>query len=179
MTSRGLAAALLGIVGAYTFAVRPRLLRWGASDEELQRGFPGSDLIPDGQRSSTTCTTIEAPPSAVWPRLAQMGVDRAGWYSWDRLDNLGRHSAQEIHPEWQEIAIGDRFVATPNGSMWWEVAACEPERLLVLRMSIDLRGMRFDPNGERPRFYTDSTWGWLLEEAPAAGPGSSRAVIGV
>jgi proline iminopeptidase len=33
-------------------------------------------------------------------------------------------------------------------------------------MSIDLRGKRFDPNGARPRFYTDSTWGWLLEELP-------------
>jgi hypothetical protein len=32
-----------------------------------------------------------------------MGTYRAGWYSWDRLDNWGRSSAECIHPEWQEI----------------------------------------------------------------------------
>jgi hypothetical protein len=35
-------------------------------------------------------------------------------------------------------------------------------------MSLDLRGRPFDPGGgrPRPRFYTDSTWGFLLEELP-------------
>ncbi|WP_217635804.1 hypothetical protein [Arthrobacter sp. ok362] len=58
-----------------------------------------------------------------------MGTDRAGCYSWDRLDNFGR-SAESIHPEWQEIAIGDRLAAKLDGSEWWEVAALEPERFL-------------------------------------------------
>jgi hypothetical protein len=71
-----------------------------------------------------------------------------------------------VHPEWQQIAVGDRFIATPSGSMWWEVAACEPERFLALRMSLDLRGRPFDPAGPRPRFYTDSSWCWLLGELP-------------
>ena len=153
-------------MGGYAFAVRPRLLRWGATDEELRRPYPGADLIPGGKRSATTATTIDAPPSAVWPWLMQMGIDRAGWYSWDRLDNFGRRSADRIHPEWQEISVGDRLTATPTGSMWWEVASCEPERFLALRMSLDLRGRPFDPTGAPPRFYTDSTWCWLLDELP-------------
>ena len=33
--------------------------------------------------------TIDARPSAVWPWLVQMGCDRGGFYSWDRLDNGG------------------------------------------------------------------------------------------
>jgi len=110
--------------------------------------------------------TIDAPPPAVWPWLVQMGVDRAGWYGWDRLDNFGRRSAERIHPEWQEIAVGDRLVAKPDGSEWWEVAALEPERFLCLRMSLDLRGRPFDPEGTHPRCFTDSTWGFLLEELP-------------
>jgi proline iminopeptidase len=166
MTARKLLAAALGVVGAYAFGLRPRLLRWGATDAELNRPYPGADLIPGGRRSATTATTIDAPPSAVWPWLVQMGVDRGGWYSWDRLDNFGRPSAERIHPEWQQIAVGDRFSATPSGSMWWEVAACEPERFLALRASLDLRGRPFDPAGPRPRFYTDSTWCWLLQELP-------------
>jgi hypothetical protein len=166
MTARRTLSAAAGVVGGYAFAVRPRLLRWGAADEELSRPYPGADLVPGGTRSATTATTIDAPPSAVWPWLVQMGVDRGGWYSWDRLDNFGRHSTERVHPEWQQICVGERFIATPSGSMWWEVAACEPERFLALRMSLDLRGRPFDPAGPRPRFFTDSTWCWLLEELP-------------
>jgi proline iminopeptidase len=95
-----------------------------------------------------------------------MGVDRGGWYSWDALDNWGRSSAEGIHPEWQNISVGDHLAAKPDGSEWWEVAALEHERFLCLRMSLDLQGRPFDPNGERPRFYTDSTWGFLLEPLP-------------
>ena len=142
------------------------MLRWGATDAEVDRAYPGADLIPGGERSATMAVTIEAPPARVWPWLVQMGTDRAGWYSWDRLDNWGRFSAERIHPEWQEISLGDRLWGTPDGSQSWEVAALEPERFLGLRMSLDLRGRPFDPGGARPRFYTDSTWGFLLEELP-------------
>ena len=107
----------------------------------------------------------KAQPSAAWPWLVQMGVDRAGWYSWDRLDNFGRRSAERIHPESQQISVGDRFTATPVGG-----GACEPERFLALRMPLDLRGRPFDPAGAQPRFYTDSTWCWLLEELPDGRP---------
>ena len=168
-THRLALAATLGLVAAYTLAVRPRLVRWGATDEEVGRAFPGADLIPGATRSATMAVTINAPPSQVWPWLVQMGVDRAGWYSWDRLDNFGRRSADRIHPEWQQISIGDHLTAKPDGSEWWEVAALEQERFLCLRMSLDLRGRPFDPRGTRPRFYTDSTWGFILEELPGHG----------
>jgi Acyl-CoA dehydrogenase, C-terminal domain len=68
--------------------------RWGAADEEVEDTYPGRELIPDGVRSSTMAVTIEAPPASVWPWLVQMGYDRAGWYSRDRLDNGGRPSAR-------------------------------------------------------------------------------------
>lgn len=159
--------ALLGLLlGAYALVVRPRLLRWGATDDEVRRQFPGAELIAGATRSATMAVTIDAPPSAIWPWLVQMGVDRGGWYSWDRLDNFGRRSVDRIHPEWQEIAVGDHLVAKPDGSEWWEVAALEPERFLCLRMSLDLRGRPFDSAGPRPRSSTDSTWGFLLEELP-------------
>jgi hypothetical protein len=92
-------AALLGFAAAvYALAVRPRLLRWGATDEELREPFPGAELIPGGRRGATMAVTIDAPPARVWPWLLQMGCDRAGWYSWDRLDNSGVPSAEDIHP---------------------------------------------------------------------------------
>jgi hypothetical protein len=166
------AAAALGVT--YGSVIRPRLLRWGATDDEVEAIFPGRDLIPNATRGATMATTIDAAPDQVWPWLVQMGTDRGGWYSWDRLDNFGRRSAEQLHPEWQSVAVGDRFAAKPDGGEWWEVAALEPEQLLALRMSVDLRGRPFDPSGEPPRRYTDSTWAFLLRDEPA---GRTRLVV--
>jgi hypothetical protein len=171
MSARKLAVLLTIALGTYAFIVRPRLLRWGATDEEVQSPYPGADLIPNGTRSGTMAVTIDAPPASVWPWLVQMGYRRAGWYSWDYLDNFGRPSADRIHPEWQQISVGD-MLAGPDASAMekaWEVAALAPERFLGLRASFDyLRGRRFDPSKERPRYSTDSLWGFLLEERPGS-----------
>jgi hypothetical protein len=159
--------ALIGVMNrAHALVVRPRLLRWGATDEEVAGWFPGADLVPGGNRGATMAATIDAPRSRVWPWLVQMGCDRAGWYSWDRLDNGGAQSAKRIHPEWQHIAVGDRLASSPSGRAWFEVAASEPERFLALRASLDLRGQPFDPAGPRPRFYSDSLWAFVLKELP-------------
>lgn len=158
--------AALGLLCVYAFGVRPRLVRWGATDEEVERPYPGADIIPSGRRGTTMAVTIDAPPSAVWPWLAQMGVDRGLWYTWDYWRLWGRRSADRIHPEWQNISVGSRMPSTPKGSAWWEVAALERERFLGLRMSVDLRGRRFDPKQTPPRSYTDSLWAFLLEKLP-------------
>jgi proline iminopeptidase len=98
------------------------MLRWGASDEEVREPYPGADLIPGGQRGATMAVTIDAPPSRVWPWLVQMGCDRAGWHSWDRLDNGGVPSAERVHPEWQAWRWGSPGL-NPSGGAWFEVAA--------------------------------------------------------
>ena len=115
-------------------------------------------------------TTIAAPPADVWPWLVQMGCNRAGWYSWDRLDNGGHVSADRIHPEWQQIAEGDRLASVPDGSRWFRVALAEPERTLVLRASMTLPAAKpFDPEDDMPRAYIDSTWGFHLRPTPQGG----------
>jgi hypothetical protein len=160
------AAAAAGIA-AYALAVRPRMLGAGATEAELAEQYPGADLISGGRRGGTMATTIDAPPSAVWPWLVQMGCDRAGWYSWDRLDNAGAPSADSIHPEWQEVEVGDHWACVPDGSVWFEVAAVEPERFLALRAPIDLTsGHPFDTAGPRPRMYNDGLWCFRLTELP-------------
>ena len=169
-------APLAGLALGYA-RVRPWIIHWGATDEEVSGEFPGADLFPGAQRTATMATTIEAPPAVVWSWLIQMGADRAGWYSWDRLDNFGRPSAARIHPRWQAIALGDRFRGTRDGSQSWQVAVLDPGRFLGLRMSLDLRGRQLDPAAaEWPRSYTDSLWGFLLEELP--GPRTRLVVSG-
>jgi proline iminopeptidase len=168
------AAAAAVLTAGYLAVVRPRMLRAGATAAEANGPFPGEGLIPDGTRSGTMAVTIDAPRPLVWAWLVQMGADRAGWYSWDRLDNFGRASAWSIHPEWQDTTVGDHLAGTPDGSQWWEVAALEPERFLGLRMSLDLRGRPFDPAGQRPRYFTDSLWGFELKDAAG---GRTRLVV--
>lgn len=158
--------AALGFLGVYAFAVRPRLLRWGATHNELTGPYRGADLIPGGTRGGTMAVTIDAPPSAVWPWLAQMGVDRALWYTWDYWRPWGLRSVDRIHPEWQNISVGHRMPATPKGNTWWEVAALEPGRFLGLRMTVDLLGRRLDPKKKLPRFHSDSLWAFRLDELP-------------
>jgi proline iminopeptidase len=102
-----------------------------------------------------------------------MGCDRAGWYSWDRLDNGGVPSTERIHPEWQDLAVGDRLASTPSGRAWFEVAALEPERFLGLRASINLRGGRpFDTADHGA--YVDALWRFQLKELPG---GRTRLVV--
>lgn len=84
-------------------------------------------------------------------------------------------SAERIHAEWQNLAVGDRWPSTPSGSAWFEVAALEPERFLGLRAPINLRGGRpFDTTRPRPLYYIDALWGFQLKELPG---GRTRLVV--
>jgi hypothetical protein len=170
---------LVGAVGVAGLAVlgygawvRPRLLRWGATDAEVAGPFPGAELVPDGRRSGTMAVTIDAPPRQVWPWLLQIGWDRGGWYSWDHLDNAGRPSAREVHPEWQDLAVGDRLrFWAPGGGVLdsYEVAVVEPDRFLGLHGLSDLRGHVLDREGPRPSAYMEGLWGFRLDETPGGG----------
>jgi proline iminopeptidase len=64
-----------------------------------------------------------------------MGGGRAGWYSWDWLDNSGQPSADHIVPEWQSLEVGRQLKGPAN---WWTVAVVEPNRTLVLQSSCGL-----------------------------------------
>ena len=171
---------IVGVTGTaalvYAVWVRPRLMRWGATDEEVTGPYPGAELVPHGQRAATMAVTIDAPPDQVWPWLVQMGGDRGGWYSWDRLDNGGRPSATEVHPEWQDLALGDyvKYWTRKGPVDAWEVAALEPNRFLGLRGLRDLRGRQLDPKQPRPSAYTEGLWAFLLNELPG---GRTRLVI--
>ena len=165
----------LGVAAAaYALQVRPRLLRWGTTEDEVRGHFPGADIIHGGKRTATMAVTIDAPPSRVWPWLVQMGCDRAGWYSWDRLDNAGRQSARRVHPAWQSLSVGQHLSSVPSGDHWFEVAALEPERFLGLRATFSLTGRQLAPAARRPHSFTDSLWAFQLKELPG---GRTRLIV--
>src|SRR6187397_3299325 len=115
--------------------VRTPVLTWGATEEEAGRSLPGDELLEDPAVVSTRAITIDAPPSAVWPWLVQMGSGRGGAYTYDWIENLfglGMHSADEILPQFQDLNLGDEIPLGP-GRPRMRVEVFEPERALTLR----------------------------------------------
>jgi proline iminopeptidase len=163
-------------VGTYSALIRPRLLRWGATDEETGRVLPGDELVPYADSQMTFATTLPAPPEEVWPWLQQMGCDRAGWYSWDRLDNAGHPSADRIVPEWQDLRAGHHLDSTPDGDTWFTAAVVDPPSTLVLKADLELpSGRSFDPAvWPLPHAYTGGVWGFHLEPS---GDDATRVVV--
>ena len=74
---------------------RPWHLRWGSTDEEVHSELPGDEVVPDPTFAATRAITVNAPPERVWPWIAQMGFGRAGWYSYDLLDNFDHEALNE------------------------------------------------------------------------------------
>jgi hypothetical protein len=125
---------LVGVVAlGYLLGYRPWQLHWGARPAEVLARLPGDEIVPHAPWSATRAVTVEAAPADVWPWLVQMGAgDRAGWYSYDRVDNGGRPSATRLRPELQDLAVGDRMRMTAGSDAAFEVAAIDPGRSLVL-----------------------------------------------
>lgn len=134
LTARRLSELALGttaLLAAYLRVVRPWQLRWGATDEELALSLPGDADVQQPTFNATRAVTIAAQPEEIWPWLIQIGLGRAGWYSYDWLDNLGRHSAERIIPEFQHIAVGDVIPMSPDGKHGNWVKAIERNRWML------------------------------------------------
>jgi hypothetical protein len=130
--TRALLLIGLAAVGVGTVALRRRQLAWGADPHEVAATLPGDEIVSDPQYVATNAITIRAPAGAVWPWLVQMGAyTRAGWYSFDRLDNGGIPSATRIVPELQHLEVGD-VMPTDRDGAGFVVEALEPHRSIVL-----------------------------------------------
>lgn len=118
----------------YLLRLRPWQLRWGATDDETKCALPGDKIVRNPSFNATRAVTVNAPAQDIYPWIVQMGVNRAGWYSYDLLDNLGRRSAETILLEHQNIKIGDLIPMSPDGKhglyvqdfsknewvLWWD-----------------------------------------------------------
>jgi hypothetical protein len=129
-----MAGALSGAVLAYRRFLREPVLTWGATSREAAARLPGDELLEAADCVATRAITIEAPPRAVWPWLAQMGpAPRGGAYTYDWIENLlglNMHSADQVMPEFQQPEVGDGFGFGANRMSY---AIVEPERVLAIR----------------------------------------------
>ena len=160
MRSRALPTLLAASTAAIVYARygRPWQLTWGATPEEVSRPLPGDELVSRPTFNATRAIAVAATPREIWPWLVQVGATRAGWYSYDILDNMGHRSARRIIPELQDLAPGDVVPMSPNGKAGIAVHSMDPATSMV-----------WGTHGE-------SSWTWQLDANP---DGSTRLITRV
>jgi hypothetical protein len=130
----GATTVLLAAALAYSRWLREPILNWNATPEEVEARLPGDELLEAADGAATRAITIDAPPSAVWPWLAQMGpAPRGGAYTYDWIENLLRlnmHSVERVLPEFQHPEVGESLGLGANQMRY---ARVEPEHVLSLR----------------------------------------------
>ncbi len=122
------------LTAAYKSLVADRVLTWGTQGAEASRALPGDELIAEPDGVSTRAIAIDAPASAVWPWLAQLGpAPRGGAYTYDWIENLfglNMHSADHVLEEFQNPRLGDSITF---GANTMEIAVLEDQRAIVWR----------------------------------------------
>jgi hypothetical protein len=145
---RGLALGVTALValvvgGLYVTVVMPWQDSWGATAADRAMALPGDELVPRPIRQVDHVVAVQAPAGRVWPYLAQLGQDRAGFYSYDWLENIalaGIHNHPDIRPEWQTRQIGELVPAVQGrylgfdtaGKVGWKVNRFQPNAALGL-----------------------------------------------
>ena len=128
-----LAFAAAALVVLYLRYLRRPVLTWGA-DAEADARLPGDELLENADGVATRAIEVDAPPSAVWPWIAQMGpAPRGGAYTYDWIENLlglDMHSADEVLPDFQHPEVGDTI---GYGRNRMRVERVDPEHVLAWR----------------------------------------------
>src|SRR6185437_2540462 len=92
------------------------------------------ELLEEADGVATRAIDIQAPASAVWPWLTQMGPSpRGGAYTYDWIENamgLNMHSADRVLPQYQHPHVGDTIGFGPN---LMRLERVEPDHVLAWR----------------------------------------------
>lgn len=111
-----------------------RRLRWGTVATEASDPLPGDDFVPEPKWSYTMGISIDAPPEAVWPWIAQIGQGRGGFYTYQTLENMvGCQvvNTTQILPEHQHPIVGQSIALHPTAPPM-RIEIIDPPRALVL-----------------------------------------------
>ena len=134
---------------------------WGATPEEIAAPLPGDDFLVHPAQRATRAITIAAAPEAVWPWLVQIGCGRAGFYSDDLLDNLGRPSVRTIVPDLQQLEVGQLVPMSPSDAHTdrtaFTVHSFTVDRSLLWAKSDSTWVWRLTPTGDATRLVTRIT----------------------
>lgn len=135
-------------------------VRWGATDEELQRTWPGDDMVPDPCAGFMQGITIHAPASKVYPWIAQIGQNKAGFYSYEILENIvgcQMHNTYRLVPEWQKLEVGSQLQMHPMGGI--PITAVYPEQGYLTGGMLDAdKGASLEPGAPLPEHIITISW---------------------
>jgi hypothetical protein len=128
--------ALLVVVAVVLLT--PRMDRWGATDQEIKATYPGDGLLVNPKSFVNHAITIHAKPEQIYPWIVQLGAGKGGYYSYTWLEtyllNCPLVNAEQIHPEWQDLKVGDEVKMCPKqpGPPPYTVAMLKPNQAVVL-----------------------------------------------
>lgn len=164
----GLRGAAIMAFSLITPFLNDRRRKWGATEDEVGKAWPGDDLVPRPKGEYMHAITIKAPAAAVWPWLVQIGQGRGGFYSYEFLENLigcKMHNADRIIPELQNLEVGDSIPMHPTMGYPYRVAAIEPSCALILSIRVDVKTGKLFKHGDKlPEKYQNMSWLFFLDE---------------
>lgn len=165
----------------YTYVLSPWLLTWGTTDAELAMDLPGDRFVLQPKILMTQAITVDVLPQKVWPWIVQMGQDRAGFCSYERLERLfgfGIHNTYRITPQWQNLQAGD-FVKFHQNGIGMQVVSVEKEKN-ILMLTDSRKPMKGEPGKKElilplpEGMYT--VWDWDFNLLPLPG-GKTRLIV--
>ncbi|MES1217805.1 MAG: hypothetical protein ABUT20_20030 [Bacteroidota bacterium] len=143
------AAKLISVIAVFVIVfyivfLRYFMMHWGASISESERIYIGDSVVEKPDYVNILAVTIDKPSSVIWPWVAQMGVNKGGFYSYTWLENIfgcQLHNADRIHSEWQNPAAGDYEPvcksAEKSNMPGWTILYVEPGKSLVYKSTGD------------------------------------------
>jgi hypothetical protein len=169
----------VALVSAFTLAgllrLRQYAFAWGVTADDLTHEWPGDELSPNSTTVATRAIAIDAPADVTWSYVAQIGQDRAGFYSYTWLENLFgcvMPNVSSIVPEWQQRMIGDTvWLARPdryNGDARLKIARVDQKRDLVLTSPEDWGRI------VRHEHARDGAWSFIV--VPTS-PSASKLIV--
>ncbi len=165
MDHRTAALAVTGATAITELALIRLGTTYGSTPDERVASLPGDDIVSEPDVVTNHAITIDAPPSAVWPWLVQMGWGRGGWYTAPWVDRVlfpaNGPSADTVIDKLQGLKVGD-FVpdGPPHTRTGFTVAQLTPERALVLHSTSHL------PASWRHRRLAELDWSWAFQLVP-------------
>jgi hypothetical protein len=89
---------------------------WGLDVNAAAGVFAGDEFVPHPRWQWTHGIEIDASADATWPWVAQIGAGRAGFYSYQWLENIAGcdvSNADTVHPDW-EVRLGGSLRLHPS-----------------------------------------------------------------
>ena len=96
---------------------------WGTDARDHEHEFPCDELVAEPTMTAFRAVDVEAPVAVTYRWLCQM---RVAPYSYDKLDNWGRQSPQELIPGLERLELDQRWMQI------FKLVGFEPGRSITL-----------------------------------------------